>query len=58
MGYGVVGQSLTDIFLNRRLENLKNYGFNPKVVAITDRGGAAINSKGLDLERIKKVKRK
>ncbi|MCK5625812.1 homoserine dehydrogenase [Candidatus Bathyarchaeota archaeon] len=57
-GYGVVGQSLTDIFKNRRLENLKNYGFNPKVVAITDRGGAAINSKGLDLERIKKVKRK
>jgi homoserine dehydrogenase len=55
-GYGVVGQSLTDIFKNRRLENLKKYGFNPKVVAITDRGGAAINNKGLDLERIKKVK--
>ena len=55
-GYGVVGQSLTDIFENQKLENLKKYGFNPKVVAITDRGGAAVSKKGLDLERIKKVK--
>jgi len=55
-GYGVVGQSLIDIFENQKFENLKKYGFNPKVVAITDRGGAAVNKKGLDLERIKKVK--
>ena len=57
IGYGVVGQSLTDIFLQRKLENLRNYGFNPKVVAITDRGGAAINTKGLDLKRIQNVKK-
>jgi homoserine dehydrogenase len=56
IGYGVVGQSLTNIFLSRRLENLRNYGFNPKVVAITDRGGTAINCKGLDLKRMQKVK--
>lgn len=56
-GYGVVGQSLTDIFTNQKIENLEKYGFNPKVVAITDRGGAAVSKKGLDLERIKNVKR-
>ena len=58
IGYGVVGQSLTDIFLQRKIENLRNYGFNPKVVAITDRGGAAINIKGLDLKRIQSIKKR
>ena len=58
IGYGVVGQSLTDIFLQRKIENLRNYGFNPKVVAITDRGGAAINIKGLDLKRIQNIKKR
>jgi homoserine dehydrogenase len=57
IGYGVVGQSLTSILLRRRLETVKDYGFNPKVVAIVDRGGAAINPKGLDLERILALKK-
>jgi homoserine dehydrogenase len=50
IGYGVVGQSLTSILLRRRLETVKDYGFNPKVVAIVDRGGAVINPKGLDVK--------
>jgi homoserine dehydrogenase len=57
VGYGVVGQSLTSILLRRRLETLKAYGFNPKVVAIVDKGGAAINPKGLDLEKMLTVKK-
>jgi homoserine dehydrogenase len=57
IGYGVVGQSLTSILLRRRLETVKDYGFNPKVVAIVDRGGAVINPKGLDLERILALKK-
>lgn len=52
VGYGVVGQSLTDILLRRSIETVKDYGFNPKVVAIVDRGGAAINLKGLNLEKM------
>ena len=55
--YGVVGQSLTNILLRRRLETVKDYGFNPKVVAIVDRGGAAINQKGLNLEKILALKK-
>ncbi|MCK5563287.1 homoserine dehydrogenase, partial [Candidatus Bathyarchaeota archaeon] len=52
IGYGVVGQGLTNILLRRHLENLKDYGFNPKIVAIVDRGGAAMNPKGLNSEKM------
>ncbi len=58
IGYGVVGQGLTNILLRRRLENLKEYGFNPKIVAIVDRGGAAINPKGLNLEKMLALKKR
>jgi len=51
IGYGVVGQSLTQIFLHRGAELIKNYGFHPRVVAVADRGGAAVNPKGLNLEK-------
>jgi homoserine dehydrogenase len=57
VGYGVVGQSLTSILLRRRTETVKDYGFNPKVVAIVDRGGAAINPKGLNLEKMLALKK-
>ena len=57
IGYGVVGQSLTSMLLRRRQETVKDYGFNPKIVAIVDRGGAAINAKGLDLERMLTLKK-
>lgn len=56
VGYGVVGQSLTKLFLSRKVELAKSYGFRPRVVAIADRGGVAINPKGLDLEKILQVK--
>jgi homoserine dehydrogenase len=58
VGYGVVGQSLTNIFLSRRSETLRDYGLNPKVVAIVDKGGAAVNPQGLDLERMLELKKK
>jgi homoserine dehydrogenase len=57
IGYGVVGQSLTNILLRRRSETVNDYGFNPKVVAIVDRGGAAINLKGLNLEKMLALKK-
>jgi len=56
IGYGVVGQSLTSILLRRQNETTRDHELNPKVVAIVDRGGAAINPRGLDLEGIAKVK--
>ncbi|MCS7114704.1 MAG: homoserine dehydrogenase [Nitrososphaerota archaeon] len=58
VGYGVVGQSLTKLFLSRRDELVKNYGFRPRIVAVVDRGGAIVNPKGLDMEKILSAKTK
>jgi homoserine dehydrogenase len=57
IGYGVVGQGFTQILLRRHKETVKDYGLNPKVVAIADRGGAVVNSKGLDLEKAQLVRK-
>ena len=57
VGWGVVGQSLARIIIERRKELIKKYGFRPKIVAIVDRKGAAINPKGLNLEEMLIVKK-
>jgi len=57
VGWGVVGQSLAQIFLDRKKELVKKYGFRPRIVAIVDKKGAAINSKGLDLEQMLALKK-
>jgi len=56
IGYGVVGQSLTRILMQREVELISNYGFHPRVVAIADSGGAAVNPKGLSLEKTLSLK--
>lgn len=58
IGYGVVGRGLTSILLRRQAENVKDYGFNPKIVAVVDKGGAAINPRGLSLEKLQAYKKK
>jgi len=56
IGCGVVGQSFAQILMHREAELVKNYGFHPRVVAIVDRGGAAVNPKGLNLENMLSLK--
>jgi len=56
IGCGVVGQSFVRILIRREAELVKNYGFHPRVVAMVDREGAAINPKELDLEKMLSVK--
>ena len=56
MGLGVVGQSFAQILLRRKKELVKNYGFRPRIVAIVDKGGAATNPKGLNLEEMLSLK--
>ena len=56
IGYGVVGQSFARILIHREAELVKNYGFRPRVVAIVDRGGAAVNPKELDLKKMLSLK--
>jgi len=56
VGFGVVGQSLARILLQRRSELMRGYGFHPKVVAVVDKGGAALDTRGLDLEEMLSLK--
>ncbi|MEM2103304.1 MAG: homoserine dehydrogenase [Candidatus Bathyarchaeia archaeon] len=58
VGFGTVGRSLAKIFLSRKDELFKLYGFRPRVVAIADSAGVAINPKGLDLEKMLMLKAK
>ncbi len=57
MGWGVVGQSFAQIITQRKKELAKKYGFRPRIVAIVDKKGAAINPKGLDLEEMLTLKK-
>jgi homoserine dehydrogenase len=57
VGWGVVGQSFAQIVTQRKKELAKKYGFRPRIVAIVDKKGAAINPKGLDLEQMLSLKK-
>jgi homoserine dehydrogenase len=58
IGYGVVGKSVTAILARKYAENVKAYGFNPKVVAIADIDGAVINPRGLSPEKLEAIRQK
>jgi homoserine dehydrogenase len=58
IGYGVVGRGLISILARRRAEAVKSYGFDPKIVAVVDIGGALVSSRGLSLERLEDLKKK
>ncbi len=56
VGFGVVGKGVTTILASRIQEKHKDYGFNPKIVAIADIDGAVINPRGLSPEKLEKIK--
>lgn len=57
VGWGVVGQSFAKIIVQREKELAKKYGFRPRIVGIIDKKGAAINPKGLDVEKMLALKK-
>ena len=57
VGWGVVGQSFAKIIIQRKNELAKKYGFRPRIVAIVDKQGGAIDPKGLDLEKMLSLKK-
>ncbi|MCX8171901.1 MAG: homoserine dehydrogenase, partial [Candidatus Bathyarchaeota archaeon] len=57
IGFGNVGQGLAEILTLHRQILKDKYGLDLKVVAIVDRGGAAISEAGVDLIRALEVKR-
>jgi homoserine dehydrogenase len=58
VGYGIVGKGVTTILARRYSENLKDTGFNPKIVAIADIDGAVINPRGLSPEKLEAIKQR
>jgi len=56
VGYGVVGKGVTTILARRYAEKVKDYGFNPKIVAIADIDGAVINPRGLSPMKLEALK--
>jgi homoserine dehydrogenase len=57
-GFGVVGQSLVKLFESRSDDLYAKYGLKPRVVAVFDSKGSAIDSSGLDLEKLVESKKK
>jgi homoserine dehydrogenase len=55
VGFGVVAKGVTTILVRRYAEKVKDYGFNPKIVAIADIDGAVINPRGLSPEKLEEV---
>jgi len=58
VGYGVVGKGVTTILAKRYSEKVRDYGFNPKIVAIADIDGAVINPRGLSPEKLETIKQR
>jgi homoserine dehydrogenase len=56
VGFGVVAKGVTTILARRYAEKIKDYGFNPKIVAISDIDGAVINPRGLSPEKLEVLK--
>jgi len=56
VGFGVVGKGVTTILARRYAEKVKDYWFNPKIVAIADIDGAVINPRGLSPEKLEALK--
>lgn len=57
-GFGVVGQSLVKLFDSRSEDLYVKYGLKPRVVGVFDSKGSAVDTSGLDLERLLEVKKK
>ncbi|MCW4044716.1 MAG: homoserine dehydrogenase [Candidatus Bathyarchaeota archaeon] len=58
VGYGVVGKSVTTVLARKYAEKVKDYGFNPKVVAIADIDGAVINQRGFSPEKLETIRQR
>jgi homoserine dehydrogenase len=58
VGYGVVGKGVTSILARRAVEKAKDYGFNPKIVAIADIDGAVVNPRGFSPDNLEAIKQR
>ena len=57
IGFGVVGRSFAQVVLEKRASLMERYGLNPRIIAIADSRGVAVDERGLDLQKALQVKR-
>ncbi|BDQ31160.1 MAG: homoserine dehydrogenase [Nitrosopumilus sp.] len=57
-GFGVVGQSLLKLFESRSEDLYAKYGLKPRVVGVFDSKGSAVDSSGLEFNKLMDVKKK
>ena len=57
-GFGVVGQSLVKLFDSRAEDLYAKYGLKPRVVAVFDSKGSAVDKSGLDFDKLVNTKKK
>ena len=57
-GFGVVAQSLVKLFESREDELYAKYGLKPRLLAVFDSKGSAIDQSGLKLDKLIEVKEK
>jgi homoserine dehydrogenase len=57
-GFGVVGQSLIKLFESRSEDIYVKYGLKPRVVGVSDSKGSAVDTSGIEFERLLEVKKK
>jgi len=57
IGYGIVGQSFTKLLLSKLVDLYNIYGMKPRIVACVDNKGSAIDSSGLDIQRLLEIKK-
>ncbi len=58
IGYGVIGQGLSELLIARERELSSSYGLNPRVVGIADQRGALMDPRGINLPKALEAKRK
>jgi len=58
IGFGVVGQSVARVLLEKTSSLIRDYGVSPRIVAIVDSHGCARSPKGLDLNEALAAKEK
>ncbi|RLI48548.1 homoserine dehydrogenase, partial [Candidatus Bathyarchaeota archaeon] len=52
IGFGSVGNSFAKILHQSDGELLQRFGLRPRIVAVVDRGGAAVDPHGLYFEKV------
>ena len=56
-GFGVVAQSLAELFESRKEELYSKYGLKPRLLAVFDSKGSAVNPSGLNFKKLVEIKK-